>query len=207
MNGILGAVVASGARLVYGDNLYACGPSAKPLTEDLPPGATGPNGRLRAELAEAVLAAHRAGRVAAAIGRAPDFYGPHVRLSTVGERIFAAVLAGKPAQVICNPDTPHTYTYVDDFARALVTLGEREEALGQVWHVPSAATLTTRQFVEFVALEAGQPTQLRVAPSWARLGEPDRARRRRAALPERAAVHRGPFEVRARVRRRYDAAP
>ena len=37
MNGILGAATASGARLVYGDNLYAYGPSAKPLTEGLPP--------------------------------------------------------------------------------------------------------------------------------------------------------------------------
>lgn len=47
-----------------------------------------------------------------------------------------------------------------------MTLGEREEALGQVWHVPSAPTLTTRQFVALVAQEAGQATQLRVVPSW-----------------------------------------
>ena len=167
MDGILGAAAATGARLVYGDNLYAYGRVAGPLTENLPAAASGPNGRLRAELAAAVLAAHRAGRVPAAIGRAADFYGPHVRLSTVGERVFAALLAGQPAQVIGNPDTPHTYTYIDDFARALVTLGERAEALGQVWHVPSAAPLTTRQFVELVAQEAGQAARLRVAPSWA----------------------------------------
>jgi hypothetical protein len=32
--------------------------------------------------------------------------------------------------------------------RALVTLGERDEADGQVWHLPAAEPLTGRQFLE-----------------------------------------------------------
>jgi hypothetical protein len=43
-------------------------------------------------------------------------------------------------------------------------LGDRDAALGQVWHVPSAETLTTRRFVELVFEQAGQPPRLRVAP-------------------------------------------
>jgi hypothetical protein len=34
-------------------------------------------------------------------------------------------------------------------------LGEREEALGQVWHVPTDAPLTGRQYLEMVCQEAG----------------------------------------------------
>ena len=166
MAGGMHATEATGARLVYGDNLYAYGAVDGPLTDDLPSNATGPNGRLRAELAARVLDAHRAGRLRATIGRASDFYGPRVRLSIVGERVFGALLRGKPAELLGNPDLPHTVTYIYDFAEGLVTLGERDEALGEVWHVPSAETLSLRQFVGLIAAKAGQPARVQVTPSW-----------------------------------------
>lgn len=64
-----------------------------------------------------------------------------------------------------DPDLPHTLTYLPDFARGLVTLGTRDEALGQVWHVPSAETLTTREFARLVFEAAGHPLRLQVLPS------------------------------------------
>ena len=45
MRGIVAGAAASGARIVYADNLYAYGPVEGPLTEDLPSRATGSNGR------------------------------------------------------------------------------------------------------------------------------------------------------------------
>jgi nucleoside-diphosphate-sugar epimerase len=74
-------------------------------------------------------------------------------------------LAGKPAQVLGDPDLPHTVTYLPDFARGLVTLGTRDDALGQAWHVPSAETVTTREFARLVFDAAGHPLRLRVLPS------------------------------------------
>ena len=165
MGGVMHAAEATGARLVYGDNLYAYGPVEAPLTEILPSKATGSNGRLRTELAAKLLDAHRAGRLRATIGRASDFFGPRVRLSTVGERVFGALLRDKPAQLLGNPDLPHTVTYIYDFAEGLVTLGERDEALGEVWHVPSAETLSLRQFVGLVAAKASRPARVQVARS------------------------------------------
>jgi nucleoside-diphosphate-sugar epimerase len=117
-------------------------------------------------MARRVLDAHDAGEVRATIGRASDFYGPRVRESTAGERIFGNLVDGKRAEVIGDPDQPHTYTYVGDFARALVVLGREERALGEVWHVPSATTLTTREFVELVAEAADVQPRMRVAPGW-----------------------------------------
>lgn len=166
MEAIIEGTAAAEARLVFGDNLYAYGPVDGPLTETLPSRATGPIGSTRARIAEALLRAHEMGRVQATIGRGSDFFGPHAHLSTVGDRVFARALEGKPAQVLGNPDVPHTVTYIEDFARALVTLGEHEEALGQVWHVPSPETVTMRRFVEMVFEAAGQPPSLRVAPRW-----------------------------------------
>ena len=164
MAGILEGAATTGARVVYADNLYAYGPPAGVLTEDLPYRATGPNGRVRAALAEALMTADATGRVRATIGRASDYYGPRGRQSTAGERLFAPAVAGKPAQVLGDPEQPHTFTYLADFAHALVTLGTDKRAFGETWHVPSAETLTTRQFVSLVYEVAGHPARLRVLP-------------------------------------------
>lgn len=162
----LDAAADAGARLVIGDNCYMYGPVDRPLTEDLPAEATGHKGRTRAEMGRLALRAHEDGLVAVTIGRAADFYGPHVRVSAVGERVFANALRGKPITVLGDPDAAHTYTYIDDFADALVTLGTHDEAAGEVWHVPSAETMTTREFVELVCEMAGTEARIRRMPSW-----------------------------------------
>jgi nucleoside-diphosphate-sugar epimerase len=164
--GILEGAASAGARLVYGDNLYAYGQAQGPLREDLPEHATTRKGRLRAAIAESFLNAHRAGRVAVAIGRASDFYGPWVTNAVLGERVFAPALAGKAANLVGRIDRLHTYTFIDDFAEALVTLGERDEAVGRAWIVPSAPTLTTRALVEMIYQALGSRVRLRVAPAW-----------------------------------------
>jgi nucleoside-diphosphate-sugar epimerase len=164
MTAVIQVAAATDARIVYGDNLYAYGPVAGPLTEDLPYRPRGANARMRAELAATLMEAHGNGLVRATIGRASDFFGPHVLVSQAGERLFGAAVAGKPASVLGNPDAPHTYTFIDDFAFALVTLGARDEALGEVWHVPSAPTLSTREFVRLVFAELGREPRLRVMP-------------------------------------------
>jgi nucleoside-diphosphate-sugar epimerase len=141
MNGIIEGASAAGAKLVYGDNLYAYGPIDGPIREDLPYRPIGPTTRARAEVATTLMNAHAAGTVRATIGRASDFYGPRARQSKVGDGVFARAIAGKPAQTLGDPDTLHTYTFIDDFAAGLVTLAQRDEALGQVWHIPSARPL------------------------------------------------------------------
>lgn len=158
---------ASGARLVVMDNLYAYGsPGGRPMTEDLPNAAKGRKGRLRGDLADRLLRAHQEGRARIAIGRASDFFGPRVLGSAMGERVLPPLLAGQPAQVLGNPGRLHTYSYVPDVARALVVLSERDEALGQVWHLPAPETVTTREMVTRVAAELGVEPKLRSAPGW-----------------------------------------
>ena len=164
MNGIIDAAAGSGARLVYGDNLYPYGHVDGPIHEDLPYRPVGPNTRVRAELATALMNAHASGKVRATIGRASDFYGPHARQSKAGDGIFARILAGKPAQALGDPDAPHTLTFIDDFAAALVTLSQQDKALGEVWHVPSAETTSVRRFVEMVCDQVGKPIMLRPVP-------------------------------------------
>jgi nucleoside-diphosphate-sugar epimerase len=166
MRAVIEAASSAGAKVVFGDNLYAYGPVDGPLTEDLPYRASGPNGRTRARIADDLMTAHEQGRIRATIGRGSDFFGPFAYQSTVGDRVFARALEGKPASVLGDPDTPHTVTYIEDFARALVTLGVHDEALGAVWHVPNAETVTIRRFVEMVFEAAGREPRFRAAPRW-----------------------------------------
>jgi hypothetical protein len=70
----------------------------KPLTEDLPYAAMTRKGRVWAQMAQNLLAAHRSGKVGVAIGRASDFIGPNALESSAGERVFLPALSGKASQ-------------------------------------------------------------------------------------------------------------
>ena len=111
------------------------------------------------------MTADATGTVRATIGRASDFYGPWGRQSTAGERLFEPALAGKVTRVLGRPDLQHTYTYLADFARGLVTLGTHDEAFGEVWHLPSAETISTRQFATLVYEAAGGELKLSATPA------------------------------------------
>ena len=160
MDATIEAAAGAGARLVYADNLYMYGKPDGPITEETPHNAASRKGVLRARLADTLVAAHREGKVRATIGRASDLYGPGPLNAVAGERLFKAVLAGEKVMWVGKLDAPHTLTYAGDFAKALITLGEREEALGEVWHAPSPEPITGRKFIELVFDEAGRSPKL-----------------------------------------------
>ncbi|APR75602.1 Nucleoside-diphosphate-sugar epimerase [Minicystis rosea] len=142
--GALHGATQAGAKLVALDCLYMYGRPEGPLHEGSKLAPCSKKGALRVELAEARLEAHRRGDVRVAIGRASDFFGPDLPYSCWNARFFERIAAGKPGECMGDPDMPHSYTYAGDVARALVTLGEREEALGQVWHLPTPPAESTR---------------------------------------------------------------
>ncbi len=153
---LLQAARQAGPKLVSLENMYGYGPTGgAPLTEDLPLAATGSKGRVRAQMARELLDAHAAGDVRVAIGRAADYFGPRGVTSHMGERVFYPAIAGKKAQVMGDPDQPHTFSYIPDIAAGLATLGSDDRADGRAWHLPNAPTITTRQFIAKVYEAAG----------------------------------------------------
>jgi len=162
---VIEGAASAGAKLVAMENLYMYGKtSGLPLTEDLPYVANTRKGEVRARMARDLMAVHEDGKVRTTAGRASDFFGPRVLASAAGEQVFGRAVAGKSAQVAGDPDQPHTYTYAPDIGRGLVVLGEREEALGRAWHLPSPETVTTREFVGAIFEEAGKPARVQAAP-------------------------------------------
>ena len=155
---ILAAVEAEGARLVVLDTLYPYGKTGGAvMTEDTPWAAKSAKGRMRAELDERYLAAHREGRARVVLGRSADFFGPRVLNSTLGGVVFPGALTGGEVLGLGDIDRLHSYTYVGDVAAGLATLGERPEADGRVWHLPTAPAVTTRQVHEMIEERVGRP--------------------------------------------------
>jgi|WetSurMetagenome_2_1015567.scaffolds.fasta_scaffold13107_4 nucleoside-diphosphate-sugar epimerase len=154
---IIEGLSVGSAKLVLVENMYMYGETnGKVLNEGLPYDAHTRKGRIRAELSCAALEAHQQGKLRVTIGRASDYFGPWGTSSAMGDRVFPPLLKGKSAQVGGRLDVPHTYTYVPDFGKALVILGEKGEADGQAWHVPNdMPSITQGEFIRLFCEEAG----------------------------------------------------
>jgi nucleoside-diphosphate-sugar epimerase len=155
MEATIAGAAAANAKLVFADDTWMYGKVNQPMTEELPSRPVSNKGVLRAWLAEMLLAAHSKGQVQAVIGRGGELYGPLVE-SVLGQNLFGAALSGKRAMWFGHLDLPLTPLFIDDFARGLVTLAEHDEAIGQVWHIPTAEPITGREFVHLIFEEVGR---------------------------------------------------
>jgi nucleoside-diphosphate-sugar epimerase len=167
MDALLSACEHTAARFVFVDNLYMAGPQTVPLREDLPLTDYGHKPRIRSALTRMWQTAHDSGRVRAVAVRGSDFYGPNVSTSVLSAFGVARLVRNQPALIPYSPDFPHDFTYVPDFARAIVTLADAtDDAYGQAWNVPNAPTRTLRELLALAAQIARVPLRVRIIPAW-----------------------------------------
>ena len=171
--GITEGAARNGARLVALDNLYMYRvPGDGRLAEDTAIGPVSRKGALRAEAAAVMLDAHRRGDLPVAIGRASDFFGPSCTNSLLGDRFWTKLFAGRPVELLGDPDQPHTYSYGPDVADALVTLGLANPTMsagadvyGRVWHLPANPAESTLTWITRFAHAVGiEPRVTRLSP-------------------------------------------
>jgi nucleoside-diphosphate-sugar epimerase len=159
---ILDAVAANGAKFIVGDNLYMYGDTnGQPIRENMPYQPHTKKGKVRGEMAIAVMEAHRAGKIRAAIGRASNFFGPDD--NAVTSFAIRPALAGKAINLMGRMDQPHTFSYIADFGKLLATLGTHEEALGQIWFAPSPAPVTQVELVRIMEETLGHKVKFMAA--------------------------------------------
>jgi nucleoside-diphosphate-sugar epimerase len=165
LGNFVAACEATGARMVLIDNLYMYGPQTSPLVETMPLTSYGAKPAARSAATRIWMEAAAAGRARVAALRAPDFYGPKVGLSWLGDTAIGAMGRGKAAFFIGSPNIPHDYAYVPDIARAATTLLDApDSAFGQAWHVPCAPTRTTREVLKIAADALGVRLRLLTLP-------------------------------------------
>ena len=165
-DGAVHAARSVGARLVSFENVYMYGDTGgAPITETTVAKPRTRKGKVRLAMADQLRGLHERGEMAVTTARASDYFGPRgLTQSPFGDLVIGAALAGRPARVIGNPDLTHSYTYTVDAARTLAALGTRDGVLGEVFHVPNAPALTTRQIIDLIADELGSPIKVSVAP-------------------------------------------
>lgn len=146
MTAMLDAAAATGAVLVTAGNLYGYATHGAVMTEDSPLDATDTKGAVRAQMWRDAERRHRSGELRATEVRAADYLGPLADSQAhAGPRFLDPLLAGKVVRPIVAVDQPHSWTYLPDFARALVAAGSTPAAWGRAWHVPTAEPLTFRE--------------------------------------------------------------
>ena len=163
---LLTAAERNDAVLATVNNVYCYGHVSAPMTESTPLNPSGPKGQIRTQMWRDALAAHEAGRVRVTEVRGSDYVGRDSQ-SHLGDRVVPRVLAGKGVRVLGSADQPHSWTYVDDVATLLVTVGADERAWGRPWHVRTNAPRTQREAIGDLARVAGvDPVSVGVMPSW-----------------------------------------
>ncbi len=168
IDGVLAGAEAADARMVFVDDTWMYGRVNAPMTESLPYRPVSNKGVLRAWLAERVLAVHASGRVRTVIGRAPELYGPAVE-SVLGRNLFGPASGRGRALWVGELDQPLGPMLIDDFAYGLAELGERDEALGQAWHLPTPPPITARGFLTVLFAQVQRPVKvLRITEARAR---------------------------------------
>ncbi|MEV4638380.1 NAD-dependent epimerase/dehydratase family protein [Actinoplanes sp. NPDC049548] len=160
---MINAARENDAVLAITGNLYGYGPQpGGRMTERTPLAATGRKGRVRIAMWEDALASG----IRTFEARGSDYVGAGA------DGVFSAVLLpaiakGRTAWLPGDPDAPHTWTYIGDMARTLVTLARDERAWGLAWHVPSQPAVSVRELAARYAELTGSPAvAVRRLPRW-----------------------------------------
>lgn len=161
---VLAAAGEAGAVVAFPESLYSYSQPERPMTEAGPRTAQGGKRGVRTEL----LRARDASPTDTVSVVAGDFFGPRVRNSHGGERMLAPVLAGKKLWVVGSADQPHSFTYVPDFAAAMIRSVQTPSLWNKVWHAPTGPAVTQRQLATAFT-EAGGVAAPKIGalPGWA----------------------------------------
>jgi nucleoside-diphosphate-sugar epimerase len=164
------AASRSGAKIIFLDNIYMYGPKPllNPITEDHPTNPPAIKGKVRKQIAESLLEAHKSGKVTAVIGRAGDFYGPGATNSPLYVSVLKEMLLGRRPLWMGNNAAVHSFIHIGDAARALVELALADDTYGQVWLLPaSKPTPTVQALADTMGQILERPSGLLVVPKFA----------------------------------------
>jgi nucleoside-diphosphate-sugar epimerase len=151
MQNVINVVKATGARLIFFDNIYMYGLVNGPMTEDTPNRPVSKKGKIRAGIADLIMNEVKAGNINATIARAPDFYGTNSMNSSFDMMVLDKYSKKESAQLLGDPKKLHNYIYIPDAGKAMYLLGQSPESDNQIWHLPTAKTLTGHQFIKLAA--------------------------------------------------------
>jgi nucleoside-diphosphate-sugar epimerase len=161
------ALSETNAKLVFADNLYSYGNVAgKEMNEQMPHSAKTKKGKIRAAVINTLLYSGDAFNNKVAFVKAADFIGPRIHKGIFGTDFLDRVHNGKRVMLFGNIALPHTFTYIKDFAAAMINVGTANDTFGQIWHVPNAPALSLDKWLHLFEVISNKKIKKSVTPKF-----------------------------------------
>lgn len=153
----------SNAKLVFADNMYSYGNlKGKLIHEGLSHFAKTKKGKIRADLIRELNQSGFANRIV--IVKSSDFTGPGIVKGLFGVDFLHQVYGQKKVNLPGMVTLPHHFTFISDFAKAMVIVGMDREAFGQIWHVPNAPAVSQTEWLRLFSQHTGIAIRYRTIP-------------------------------------------
>jgi nucleoside-diphosphate-sugar epimerase len=161
------ALSETNAKLVFADNLYSYGNvMGAVMHEQMPHTAKTKKGKIRAGVINTLLYSGHEFSNRVAFVKAADFIGPRIHKGIFGTDFLHNVYNGKKVSLFGNIDLPHTFTFIKDFAAAMINVGTANDTFGQIWHVPNAPALSPDKWVHLFEVIANKKIKISVTPKF-----------------------------------------
>jgi nucleoside-diphosphate-sugar epimerase len=166
-NALAFALSETNAKLVFADNLYSYGNvSGKEMKEQMPHSAKTKKGKIRAGVINTLLYSGEPFNNRVAFVKAADFIGPRIHKGVFGKDFLDNVYNEKTVRLFGNIELPHTFTYIKDFAAAMINVGTANDTFGQIWHVPNAPALSPDKWMHLFEVIANKKIKKTVTPKF-----------------------------------------
>jgi nucleoside-diphosphate-sugar epimerase len=166
-NALAYALSETHAKLVFADNLYSYGNvKGNEMNERMPHAAKTKKGKIRAGVIHTLLNSGDEFNSRVAIVKAADFIGPGIHKGIFGTGFLQAVYAGKTVRLFGNINLPHTFTFINDFAEAMINVGTANDTFGQIWHVPNAPALSLDKWIHLFEVVSYHKIKKSVTPKF-----------------------------------------
>ncbi|WP_212003708.1 NAD-dependent epimerase/dehydratase family protein [Chitinophaga sp. HK235] len=166
MTNVINACKATGAKLIFFDNVYSYGLVNGPMKEDTPYNPSSKKGKIRAAIATQLMNEVKAGNITATIARAADFYGPGAdKTGFLNLLIIDKFRKKNTAMWLGKDDVTHSYTFTPDAGKGLYLLSQDDSSWNQVWHLPTTNPAPDgKGYMRMIAQQMG------VKPKYLKLG-------------------------------------
>ncbi|WP_337045121.1 NAD-dependent epimerase/dehydratase family protein [Emticicia sp. 17c] len=161
------ALEQTSAKLVFADNLYSYGNvRGQEMTESMSHTATSKKGQIRASVIKTLLQANKTISNRVAFVKAADFIGPRIHKGVFSLNFLERLHQEHTIMLAGSLLLPHTFTYIRDFATAMINVGTANDTFGQIWHVPNAPALNLNQWIKHFEAETGKKAKVMILPKF-----------------------------------------
>lgn len=168
MQNTIDACKSVGTKLIFFDNVYMYGKVDGIMTESTPYNPCSKKGEIRAKIAGLLEGEIKQKNIEAIIARSADLYGPYANKTSMPYiMVFDKFMIKSKAQWMVDVLEEHSFTYTMDCAKGLRLLANNNEAMNQIWHLPTYnPALDGKAFIEMAAKEMGAKPNFMVLSKW-----------------------------------------